>query len=241
MSSTSSSERKRKLLKNHYLFSDVEQSVVDRVADLGVTRSLAPGEHLFFKGDEGDALYGMFSGKLCIVTGSVSGREVILNVMEEGDIFGEIALLDGLPRTADARALEACELLMIRRRDFLPLLSREPTLSLHLIELLCERIRWNCNLIEDSAFLDFKARLAKRLLGLGTAYGFWEDEGLRIGLKLSQKDLGHMLGTTRESINRQLKDWVRSGWISHDRGRIIIKDMKALQRLVDEALNSQAA
>lgn len=228
---------KRGLLAKHYLFCDVAPAVIERLAELGVTKSLDGGQELFRKGDEGDALYGVLDGKVCISTASASGREVILNVMEPGDVFGEIALLDGLPRTADAKAMGPCRLVMIRRRDFLPFLEREPSLSIHLIELLCERVRWTSDLIEDAAFLGLPARLAKRILSLATIYGEEVDVGVRIGLKLSQSELGQMLGTTRESINKHLKDWAGRGWIDIARSQITLRDRQALQALVDSGQN----
>lgn len=224
---------KHSLLSRHYLFCDVAPAVIERIADLGVTSRLQSGEDLFHKGDEGDALYGVLSGKICISTSAPNGREVILNVMEPGDVFGEIALLDGLPRTADARAMEPCELLLIRRRDFLPFLEREPRLSIHLLELLCERLRWTSDLIEDAAFLSLPARLAKRLLGLATIYGKESDAGTEIGLKLSQTELGQMMSTSRESINRHLKDWAKQDWIVLARNRVTISNRQALQEIID--------
>lgn len=224
---------KRTLIARHYLFCDVDPTVVERVAALGVTNRLAAGAELFRKGDEGNALFGVRSGKVYISTRSPGGREVILNVMEPGDVFGEIALLDGLPRTADATAMEDCALMRIQRRDFIPLLEREPSLAVHLLELLCERLRWTSDLIEDSAFLSLPARLAKRLLNLAIVYGESDPAGVRIGLKLSQTELGQMLGTSRESINRHLQDWAKSGWIAIGRSRITVRDRPALQALVD--------
>jgi CRP-like cAMP-binding protein len=229
---------KRDLLARHYMFCDVDPAVVDRVAELGVTIRLKSGQELFRKGDEGNALFGVLSGKVCISSRAPNGREVILNVMEPGDVFGEIALLDGLPRTADATAMDDCALIQIQRRDFIPLLEREPRLSVHLLELLCERLRWTSDMIEDSAFLSLPARLAKRLLNLAIVYGESDGPGVRIGLKLSQTGLGQMMGTSRESINRHLQDWAKNGWIQIGRSRVTLLDRQALQELVDHDLDS---
>ncbi len=227
---------KRAILARHYLFCDLEDQVIDRVADLGLTTRLTAGQLLFRKGDDGNALFGVLEGKVRISTSSPNGREVIISVMEPGDVFGEIALLDGLPRTADARTLEPCTLLKIQRRDFRPLLEREPKLCLHLLELLCERLRWTTELIEDATFLGLPARLAKRLLNLAIAFGEEEADGhgIRIGLRLSQNDLGRMLGTSRESVNKHLQDWTKKGWIALGRNRISVLDQSALQAVLDE-------
>ena len=227
---------KRTLLARHYLFCDVDDSVIDRLTEISVTKRLVDGEQLFEKGDEGDALFGVLSGNVAIYIGSPTGREIILNVMEPGDVFGEIALLDGLPRTAHAKALEASEVMQVRRRDFLPFLEREPKLAIHLLELLCERVRWTSDQIEDAAFLSLPARLAKRLLALATIYGEQEEAGVRIGMKLSQSDLGQMLGTSRESVNRYLQDWAKQDWIALGRSRVTIRERQPLQELVDNDL-----
>lgn len=224
---------KRAMLARHYLFRDLDAKLVERLAEISVTKRLSGGELLFEKGDDGDALFGVLTGNVAIYIGSPTGREVILNVMEPGDVFGEIALLDGLPRTAHAKALEDSEVLQIRRRDFLPFLEREPKLAVHLLELLCERVRWTSDQIEDAAFLSLPARLAKRLLALATIYGEQDETGVRIGMKLSQSDLGQMLGTSRESVNRYLQDWAKQDWIALGRNRVTVCARQPLQELVD--------
>lgn len=224
---------KRTLLARHYLFRDVDGAVVDGLVEIAGSRRIPAGEHLFQKGDDGDALFGVLTGGVAIYAGSPTGREIILNVMEPGDVFGEIALLDGLPRTAHAKALKDSEVMEIHRRDFLPFLQREPTLAIHLMQLLCERVRWTNDQIEDAAFLSLPARLAKRLLALATIYGEDAAAGVRIGMKLSQTDLGKMLGTSRESVSRHLKDWAEQDWIALERNRVTIRARAPLQALVD--------
>ena len=224
---------KRSLLAGHYIFKGVAPGTLARIADLGVTLELKAGEQLFGKGDEGDGLYGVFSGKVRISTRAPSGREVIISVFEPGDVFGEIALLDGLPRTRRRhcpRGLPAAE----DRQAGLPAPAGARARS-------SASICWSCSasacagprkLIEDAVFLGLPARLAKRLLGLAIAYGRDEAEGTVIALKLSQTDLGHMLGTSRESINKQLQDWARAGWIKLGRQRVTVCDRAALQEIV---------
>jgi CRP-like cAMP-binding protein len=229
-----SSQDTFELLSRNFLFRDVDPSALRRVAELGIKRRLASGERLFSKGDDGDALYGVISGNVAICASGPGGKEVILSVMEPGDILGEVALIDGLPRTADARALEPADLLMIRRRDFLALLEREPKLSIHLLQLLCERLRQTNSLVEDAAFLSLSARLAKRLLSLATLYGEAAEEGVHIGLKLSQSSMARMLGTSRESVNKHLQEWVRAGYIDVARSSVTVKDREALQRIVKD-------
>ncbi len=154
---------KQTLLNTNYLFRDLEPAVVERIAALGVTRGIGADEVLFQKGDPGDALYGVLSGRIRISTNTPGGKEIIFAIMDPGEVFGEIALLDGMARTADASAIGPSKLLMIHRRDFLDFLEREPRLAIHLLRLLCERLRHTDELVEDAAFLTLPARLAKRL------------------------------------------------------------------------------
>ena len=123
------------------------------------------------RGDPGDSLCGVVSGRVRISASRAGGREVFLNIMGPGDAFGEVGLMDGKPGTASATALAPTELIIIRRERFLELLRGEPTLAMHLIQLLCERVRWTAQLTEDSALLGVPARIATRLLSLARLNG----------------------------------------------------------------------
>ena len=224
---------KKALIATNYLFADLDPAVQERVVALGVTRRLGDGEILFQKGDDGDALFGVLAGKIRIVASSAGGKEVLLNIMEPGEVFGEIALLDGLPRTADAVAMGPTDLMMIRRPEFTGLLERQPRLAVHLLELLCARLRWMSERIEDTSFLALPARLAKRLLGLADLYGEETEQGTRIGLPISQNELGQLMGTSRESINKHLQTWRRQGWIELERRHVIIRDAEGLREVVE--------
>lgn len=225
------------LLAGHYLFRDLDTAVVERIVGLAVTRRLQAGEVLFLKGDEGDALYSVLKGQIRISATGPSGRAVILTMMGPGDVFGEIALLDGMPRTADAIGIAPTELIMIRRGDFMALLKQEPSLALHLLKLLCERIRRTSEQVEDSTFLPVPGRLAKRLLVMAEFDGKVVSDGIRVRLPPSQNELGQMLGISRVSINQHLQRWRKNGWISLNRGHVIICDREALQALVDAGVD----
>ena len=226
------------LLAEHHLFRDLAPEVVGRIAALVAIRRLKLGEILFLKGDEGDALYMVLSGQIRISTSGPGGRAVILNIIEPGDIFGEIALLDGMPRTADAIAIVRTELVMIARRDFAPLLERESSLSLHLLKLICERLRRTSEQVEDSTLLPVPGRLAKRLLSMADLSGESVAEGIRVRLQRPQNELAQMLGISRVCINQHLQRWRRNGWVSLARGHVVICDREALQGLVERSLDS---
>jgi CRP-like cAMP-binding protein len=147
--------------------------------------------------------------------------------MEPGDTFGEIALLDGNPRTATASATALSELMIISRAQFLALLQRDPTLAIHLLQLLCRRIRWTSGWAEDSALLAVPPRLARRLLSLAKLHGHNSRNGVQ--LNISQEEMGRFLGLSRQVVNQYLQDWKAKGWVDLGRGKVTVVDEAALQ------------
>ncbi|KLK91165.1 transcriptional regulator [Microvirga vignae] len=210
------------LLKANPFFAGLGDDAIEAVAVLCVSRHLDPGETLFLKGDPGDALYAVRRGQIRIATGSSSGRRLTLNLLGPGDVFGEVALLDGRPRTADAVAVEPTELYTVLRRDFFDLLERRPSVAIRIIELLCERIRWMSEQMEERALLPLETRLAHRLVALSEDYG--------CELHVSQEELAVFVGASRESVNRQLQDWRRRGWVELSRNRIRVLHPSYLYR-----------
>jgi CRP/FNR family cyclic AMP-dependent transcriptional regulator len=219
---------KEKLIRNSVIFGGVDDELLRALVQVSRTRRLRKGTMLFQQGDEGDALYGVVDGLVRICIAGESGKELTLGLMEPGDIFGEIALLDGLSRSADAYAAEDSTLLVIDRAQFLPLLERGGRLARHVIELLCERLRENTERLGEHAFLNLGARLARKLQALAVAHGRRDGHGITIEVKLSQTELAQMLGVTREAVNKQLQIWTRQGLVRLDRGHITIADEKKL-------------
>lgn len=226
------------LLASHYMFKDLPPELIDRIAKLAVTKNIRPGETLFFKNDDGDALYGILDGRIRISTGTAGGQELVLNIIEKDEIFGEIALLDGKPRTADAIAITDCELMVIHRRDVKQLIEQETALAIHFLELAGERLRWLSDRIEDAAFLDVAARLAKQLLHMAEISGEQTSEGVIVKLQPSQAELGQMLGTSRISISKHLRRWRDRDWVSLRRGVVLIKDRESLQNIIEDRLDT---
>ncbi len=210
------------MLERSPLFRGLPPASLQRLASLATQRRYSAGEVVFSQGDPGDALYGVVSGKIRISTGATDGREVSLNIMEPGDTFGEIALLDGGERTAAATADVPSELVSIRREHFLDMLEREPSLALELLRLCGQRLRWTSGLFEDAALLDVPSRLAKRLVGL-------VQDGDSISI--SQEELAGFLGVSRQVVNQYLQGWKDQGWIKLGRGVITVCDKGALQKL----------
>jgi CRP-like cAMP-binding protein len=223
------------VLQRNYLFRGLPDAALDRLAALATRRTYAKGAEIFAQGDPGDALYGVAAGRVRISASGAAGQEVFLNIMEPGDAFGEIAVMDGLPRTAGATAVDHCVLVVIKRADFLQMLEREPRLAIHLLKLLCERLRWTSELVEESAFLAGPARLAKRLLILASLHGRSPGIAGSLELRISQAELARFLGISRQIVNQHLSEWRRHGWVALGRSQIVIKNAEALRRLIAES------
>jgi CRP-like cAMP-binding protein len=215
---------KRAILQAHPLFGQLGTDVIARLAACARMRTVHAGTTIFQKGDPGDSLFAVCAGTIRIGSHSIDGKDAVLNLIQPGGIFGEIALLDGRPRTADAQAVTACELMVIDRRDFMPLLANEPDLALRVIDMLCARLRRTSQQVEDITFLDLPARLAKTLLWLAA-----NAVGGRI--TLTQRELGEIIGMTRESINKQLRAWEQRNWLRLQRGSVVLLDPAALAAL----------
>ena len=216
------------MLQRSPLFRGLPAPALEQIAGLATQIRYRAGESVFRQGDPGNAIYAVVTGRIRISAGTADGREMSLNIMEPGDTFGEIALLDGGTRTATATATEPSELVSIRRDHFVGLLEREPRVALELLRLCGERLRWTSGLVEDAAFLDAPARLAKRLLGLGELHGQRAAAGLTV--KISQEDLATFLGVSRQLVNQQLQGWKAKGWVALGRGSVTIHEEAALRQ-----------
>ena len=222
----------RMMLQRSPLFRGLAAATFERIAPLATQRAYRRGEVIFSQGDPGDALFAVVRGKVRIGTGSAAGREIFLHIMEPGDTFGEIALLDGGPRTATATAFVAAELVSIRRGPLFEILEREPRAALELLRLAGQRLRWTSGLLEDAVLLNAPARLAKRLLSLSELHGEEGRDGRTI--RISQEELASFLATSRQSVNEQLQDWKARGWVGLGRGIVILRDAVALRGVVGQ-------
>jgi CRP/FNR family cyclic AMP-dependent transcriptional regulator len=207
------------LLRNHPLFRDLPPTVIEHLGSYMKTRRVARGTSIFAKGDPGTGLMGVLAGTVKVSVASAEGKDVVLNVFHEGEVFGEIALLDGRPRTADATAMSDCELIVIERRDFVPFLSAHSDVMLKFIEILCSRLRRTSEQVQDITFLNLPTRLAKTLLQLTAA-----EDGSAASRKaaVTQREISQMIGISRESTNKQLRTWAKRGWIRLERGGVTV-------------------
>jgi CRP/FNR family transcriptional regulator, cyclic AMP receptor protein len=222
---------KRAILRDHYLFAKLTPMQIDRLSNCIVSKSVKRGTAICTKGDPGTCLFAIASGMVKISVPSVEGKDAVFNVLGKGSIFGEIALLDGHPRTADAIATTDCELYIIERRDFLPVMREEPDIALKIIEILCSRLRRTTEQAEELMFLDLPSRLAKALMRL-----LEEDPAGTHGRKISitQKDLGNIIGMSRESTNKQLRIWEDKKWVRLERNAVVILAPDTLAAIAED-------
>jgi len=207
------------LLRNHPLFCELAPPILDRISAYIKKRSVPKGVTIFEKGDTGVGLIGVVSGSVKISVTSADGRDVVLNIIHPGEVFGEIALLDGRARTANATAMFDCELIVIERREFIPFLRSEPDVTLKLMEILCSRLRNTSEQVQDVTFLNLSARLAKTLLRLIANAGSSKPTGKVL---ITQREISQMVGRSRESTNKQLRAWAKRGWLRLERGSVTV-------------------
>lgn len=217
---------KAAILAGTNLFQGLQEAVRNRVASYSVIKTVPRGKAIFSKGDDGSALFVVGDGVVQMSVPSLEGKSAVYSHISAGDVFGEIALLDGSPRTTDAVAFTACTLIVIERRDFLQALHEHPEIAMRVIELLCSRIRRTTTQVEDLMFLDLKRRVAKTLLVMSS--------GSMQTLTITQGDLSQIVGMSREMVNRQLQVWDREGWISVGRRRIGVLRPDRLEQLLAE-------
>ncbi len=195
-------------------------------------------EPLFAEGDEGRSAAFILDGyvKLCATT--PSGREIVLEVCGPGSMFGELAVLNNWPRAASAVALSACRVLSMQGDAFRGILARSPDAMLAMIGVISRRLREATEHLRDGADLPGPARLAKALVHLAAAHAHPVDAGLRLGVHLSQRELGALTGLSRETINKQLAAWRDARLIEAAAGQITLLDVEALRTLAFEGQDS---
>jgi CRP/FNR family cyclic AMP-dependent transcriptional regulator len=226
------------LLRRHMLFRELPAPVIERIGSYMTTRKVVRGTTIFTKGDPGTGLMGVVSGSVKISVASADGRDIVLNIIHEGEVFGEIALLDGLPRTADATAMSDCELAVIERRDFVEFLRSHPDITLKFIEILCGRLRRTSEQVQDLTFLELPARLAKALLRLTAEI---ELSARTRRVTITQGEISQIIGRSRESTNKQLREWTKCGWIRLERGGVTILAPDKLAKIADESPEFEAS
>jgi CRP/FNR family cyclic AMP-dependent transcriptional regulator len=225
---TRSYASKLSVLRKHPMFSDLAPDAMDQLCRYAKLTSLKRGAVIFSKGDPGTSLYAVISGTVKISVSSPDGRNAILNLIGPGEVFGEVSVLDGKARTTDGTANTNCEIFVIDRREFLPFVRSQPALAMKFIELLCQRVRWTSDQVEQVILQDLPGRLASALLGLTERRKL--DPTSRT-IAITQQEISEMVGMTRESINKQLRAWAARSWVRLEHGAIVVLEADSLREL----------
>lgn len=206
------------------LFEEFTDDELASLADAAQVRSLQRNDVIFSEGDEPDNLYVARSGRIAISNKSIDGRESMIALMEADDLFGEMGLFDGQGRSAEARALEPSEIIILPYAQVRAVYEARPQLLWQVVHLLADRIRTTDTALADSVFLDVTGRTAKRLLELsGDADEFT--------LPVTQEELAGMVGASRERVNKAIASFVRLGWIDQaDRRYRIVRRVELERR-----------
>jgi CRP-like cAMP-binding protein len=215
-------DEKKQVLAKNFLFRQLKAKDLGRVAKLALERHYDHGQVIFQKGQperkKDIGMMAVITGRVKISICSPDDKEIILNRIGPGGFFGEIALIDGKGHSADATAIGECRLLFIARSDFIPLLRRDPRLTLQLLMVLCQKLRDTSDMAETVRLLPIPVRLARFLLKMAEDGGLETPAGLQVNLKLSQREIGDLIGATRESVNKQLRAWQEQGMIKMEIG-----------------------
>jgi len=224
-------EKKRQIFQRHFLLGKLSPNEIDALISYARVERYPTGREIFAKGSPGQCLMAVLRGSVKISSLSVGGKEFVFAIFNAGDIFGEIAMLDGEERSADATAMTDCELLVLNRRELLPVLENRADLLMVLLKILCRKLRLTTEQVEDVTFRHLESRVAKALVQLAEGVGPHNTRRPSAELHVSQRELGNMAGGSRESVNKQLQIWHRQGLIDLGKGSIMIRDVEAIKRL----------
>ena len=229
---------RRALMRSVDIFAQITDPELEQLLSITTTKRVKKRDTLCRKGEPSGQMYAVMQGRLRATGEGPDGKEVVFTFHDPGDVIGEISLLDQEPRSATVSAVEDSALLTLHRRDFIPFLEKNPRVAIQLGTVLAARIRRLSEHMEDTVFLGLAPRLAKRLMALAGDYGTRTEAGLKIDQKLPQHELGEMVGTSRESVNKQVRQWVEAGVVKMEKGYITILDIDTLEDLGGFTINS---
>ena len=218
-------------LRNVPIFNELSDQELEKIAALGVRKKYKKGSIILLEEETGAALFVIVSGKVKIVRMDDDGREVILSILGGSDFFGEMAILDGLTRSASVVATSKSELFMIHRRDFLKLLNDFPMVAIALLRELTNRLRKADAQIKSLSLKDAAGRVANVVLQLADEIGMFRKGRVEIDELPLQQDLANMAGTSRETISRMIHKFIQKGYVQLQGNRLIINDYESFKNL----------
>ena len=225
-------ESEEAYLKQVPLFAGLADEDIRELMSVAKRRTFRSGEVIFHREDPGQVLYVIKEGKVKISLISPDGQEISLVVFGKGECFGEFALLDGLPRSADAVAMEKVECYTLQRSDFHKAIMKNPKIAIQVMEVLSKRLRSTDQMVENLIFLDVYGRVAKKLLELADTHGTKVENGIRIDVRLTQQELASMVGSSRESVNKVMGYFTDKNFISTDKHKITLHRITDLKRRI---------
>jgi CRP-like cAMP-binding protein len=212
------------------LLSGLPEVDLQRVAGAARMQRVPAGHVIIDRGDPPEAVFAVATGKLKVVAPRSVGRDATLHILGPGDVFGEVALFHPDGRTARVTAIEESVLVVVDRRDFMDLLARSTELSARMLTLMAARLKNTIAHFDTTTSLDVPARLARKLLLLAKDFGVREGKRITITLKLSQSDLGDLVDSSRQTVNRELRRWHDEGILGTENGHLVVLDLARLER-----------
>ncbi len=222
----------KKFLKNVPLFEDFSNEELEKLLVISEEKTYPKDSVIFQKDDLGNFFFLICSGRVKVIIETEEGKEGILSILYPTEFFGEMSLLDGEPRSATVVALEATKVIIIKRDDFLGLLYKHPELALKILKTLSLRLRKANRQIETLMFLDAPGKVARLLIDIAQERGKRINNEILIDLEFTRQELGNLIGVSRETTTRILKNFEEEGLLSIERNHIIIKNMEELKRRV---------
>jgi CRP/FNR family cyclic AMP-dependent transcriptional regulator len=223
--------RLRRALACSGIFGKLPAAAADLLVARGRVVRFDAGQVVYRRGDPDDSAMMVVTGRVRISNSVSDGKEAIISYVDPGDIFGELAAFDGLPRSVDASASVRSEVLVLGRRELLSVLEAYPAAMLPIVALMCERTRRLAAMLEDAMFLNTDRRVAKALLRLAEEHGTAGAAGAVIDVRINETELGFHVGLCREGVNRCVRAWRRAGIIARERGRITIREPRRLRAI----------
>lgn len=218
------------IIRQAPLFSALDDEAASSLRESMASEKLSKGKVLFREGQEGDRLYVVVQGKIKLGTTSSDGRENLLGIFGPGQMFGELSLFDPKPRTATATAVTDSRLVSLAYDAVIGLVTSHPQTSLEVLRRLAQRLRESNEIVSDLVFDDVPGRVAKQIMNLGERFGTLKDDGLHVNHDLTQEELAHLVGASRETVNKSLADFAARGWVKLQPRGVLVTDVERLAK-----------